>query len=97
MRRVHDDVVARSRAFDERLDETFGEDAAFGQVIVVGFKSVKGFGKRFGKSAEFCFFFLGKVPQIEVERSPSFGVRIDLFVDTVKYLSLLIFICIWAK
>ena len=74
----------RSLCFYKVLYKLLGEYTARGKIVVILLKGTECFGKRRGKSLELRLLLLGEVEEIEVIRSPSVFVRIDLILDSVK-------------
>ena len=73
-----------SLCFDEVLQKLFGEYAADGQVVVIGFQSIQSCIQRGGKTLQLCLLLFGERVQVYIVGTPAVGVRIDLILDTVK-------------
>ena len=70
--------------FDKVSKKLLREYTAGSQIIVVCFQSVESGVKRSGQTLELLLFFFGEVVQIDVVRTPSVCMRVDLVDDTVE-------------
>ena len=77
-------LVCLAAAADKDLQQSFGEDAAAGEILVVGFQSVQSLAERCRQAAKLCLFLIGQIVKVEVEGAPALGVGINLVYDTVK-------------
>ena len=66
------------------IDKALREDAAFCQIIMVGFQCIQRFAKGLGKSFDLLLFFFGQRIKVEVIRPPAIFSGIDLFLDTIQ-------------
>ena len=69
---------------NEILDQMLGENAAGGQVVVIGFQSVQRILQTGGQTGQLGLFFLGQMIEVHIIGTPTILMGIDLILDTVQ-------------